>query len=204
MSRFVVLLALTALISARLLSADEHEHMPVVNAPALHDSAIMLPTISDRPPPRDVVIFVVRHAEKSVVQLGDDPTLSPAGEQRALELRHVLGDTRIDRVFVTHFRRSRETALPLARALGDSLEVVDDTEKLLLRLMKLPPGTRALVVGHSDTVPDIVAGLTGVKPPPYESGEWDRLYQVSWTRRGEPTLTLLRYGAPRATAASSR
>lgn len=204
MRRLAILLAGAALLAlavpAPAAAAASAGDTVAVRVPIVK---VRAPGYTGRPADAPVVVWLVRHAEKSVIQLGEDPPLSPAGEQRARELVHVLADAGITRVFVTHFRRARDTAQPLARLLGDSLEVVDDTPALVRRLQALPAGTRALVVGHSDTVPELVAALTGVSPPAFATGEWDRLYEVSWSAGQKPALTLLRYGAPRPAAAST-
>src|SRR5262245_25838685 len=69
-------------------------------------------------------IFVVRHAEKDTLLLGSDPPLSAAGFLRAQELARVLGEAGIQAVYVTEFQRNRQTAMPLASALGDSLRIL--------------------------------------------------------------------------------
>jgi hypothetical protein len=57
-------------------------------------------------------------------------------------------------------------------------------------------GGRHLVVGHSNTVPELVDLLDGDGGPPIdEAGEYDRLYVVTRTADGRVRSELRRYGA---------
>lgn len=148
---------------------------------------------------RGTVVFVVRHAEKDTAYR-DDPPLTPAGRARAALLARTLAAAGVTRVFSTPTRRTRDTAAPLAAAIGDSVRLVGPTALLLERLAALAPGERALVVGHSNTVPDLVSALGGA-PAPIADHEYDRLYVVIRTPGRPATVVLLHYGAPAAAPA---
>ena len=60
----------------------------------------------------------------------------------------------------------------------------------LAALRTRPPSSVALVVGHTNTVPEIIAGLGGPADVTIDHDEFDRLFVLSGTR-----LTRLRYGA---------
>jgi len=146
------------------------------------------------------IVFLVRHAEKNLHFLGSDPPLTEAGLRRADALSHALGDAGITAIYSTHFRRNRDTAAPLAARLGDSLRIVDqgDFAGFARRVREENPGGRVLIVGHSDTVPQIVQALAGVRAPPFAPGEHDVLYVVTLAQ-SQPSRTLrLRYGEPSA------
>lgn len=104
-------------------------------------------------------LLLVRHAEK--VDNAKDALLSPAGHARAEALAVKLRDAGITAVFATDVERTQQTAAPLAAALH--LEVTrhaaSDTAGLVKLLRK---SKRALVVGHSNTLPEI-AQAYGVK-----------------------------------------
>ena len=104
-------------------------------------------------------LFLVRHAEK--VDNSKDAALSAAGEARAKSLADKLGDAGITSIFTSEYQRTRNTAAPLAAKLGVKPEVhkADDTKGLVALLHKTQ---RALVVGHSNTLPEI-AQAYGVK-----------------------------------------
>ena len=61
-------------------------------------------------------IFVVRHAEKA--DATKDPDLSEAGRVRAEALAKALRDANITAIYATEFKRTQQTAAPLAKALG--------------------------------------------------------------------------------------
>ena len=121
-------------------------------------------------------VFLARHAEKA--QSGDpkDPDLSEAGRARATALATVLKDAGITAVYATEFKRTQETAEPLARALGLTTVIVPgkDTQALAARLKRAQGN--ALVVGHSDTVPEILKALGVAAPPSIADADYDNLF----------------------------
>lgn len=139
------------------------------------------------------VVYLVRHAEKA--SSGEDPGLTAAGVERATGLARLLRDAGITEVHSTDFRRTRDTAVPLAEALGLEVRIYhwDALDELAASMRRA--GGRHLVVGHSDTTPELV-GLLGGEPgtPIDEPTEYDRLYIVTLGPDGLVTTTLLRYG----------
>jgi broad specificity phosphatase PhoE len=141
-------------------------------------------------------VVVVRHAEK---QLGtiDDPPLSPEGEARAERLARLLGDASfgaVTAILVTDTRRSQQTAAPLAKRLRLQPQVVAATDvEEMLEHVREHRGSRVLVVGHSNTVPDIVGRLAGEKVPPIADGDYDDLYVVSTPTFGPASVLRLTF-----------
>ncbi|HEY0996720.1 MAG TPA: histidine phosphatase family protein, partial [Gemmatimonadaceae bacterium] len=138
-----------------------------------------------------------------------DPVLTPAGEARARALAAELGNAGITRILVTPRQRTALTAAPLARARGITPEVIplgDSTPAhvaaVAAAIRALPPGTKALVVGHSNTVPRIVTALGG---PPFRDlcdGEYQTLFIVRLRAGRAATAETRPYGAPNAPGAS--
>lgn len=145
--------------------------------------------------PSVATFLIVRHAEKNTALLGHDVPLAERGAARARELRRIAGDTAVDAIYATPTLRAMQTAQPLAEALGESLTVVHDTPEVVRRLKASHWGQLVVVVGHSDTVPQIVEGLTGT-PVPAFTDEHDLLYVVTLTRDGHSSVVRLRYGDP--------
>jgi broad specificity phosphatase PhoE len=149
------------------------------------------------------VIFV-RHAEKTVSP-ADDPGLTEAGQRRAAELARQLVDADVvpgagvDAVFSTPFRRTVETARPVADALELQIMTYDetDTEKFLETVVREYKGKIVLVVGHSNTIPDMIGNMGASKNvPPIVDDEYDNIYLVSIPWFGKTKTIRLRYGEP--------
>ncbi|MDH5619157.1 MAG: histidine phosphatase family protein [Gammaproteobacteria bacterium] len=147
------------------------------------------------------VIFV-RHAEKTAIS-EDDPGLSPAGERRVAELTRQLVDADvvagIDAVYSTPFRRTEETARPIADALGLPLNSYDpaDTEAIMEHIVREHKGKIILVVGHSNTLPALIGNMgASKKVPAIAENEYDNLYIVSIPWFGKTKTIRLRYGEP--------
>ena len=147
------------------------------------------------------VIFV-RHAEKAE-RPADDPGLSPAGERRAAELARQLVDADviagIDAVYSTPFRRTEETARPVAEALGLPVNSYDanDTEAIMEYIVREHKGKIILVVGHSNTVPALIGNMGASKRvPEIAEDEYDNIYIVSIPWFGKTKTIRLRYGEP--------
>ena len=139
-------------------------------------------------------IFLVRHAEK--VNDSDDPELSEAGKARTRALAHTLKDARIERVYSTDYRRTRDTANLLAAMLELPVELYDPLDLAGLADSLRQSGQNSLVVGHSNTTPDLVELLGGDPGSEIdEESEYDRLYIVTIEAGGGTSSVLLRYGA---------
>lgn len=147
------------------------------------------------------VIFV-RHAEKAA-EPADDPGLSPAGQRRVAELTRQLKDADviagIDAVYSTPFRRTEETARPIAEALDLPLNSYDaaDTEAIMEHIVKAHKGKIILVVGHSNTLPALIGNMGASKRvPPIAEDEYDNIYLVSIPWFGKTKTIRMRYGEP--------
>jgi len=136
------------------------------------------------------VIFIVRHAEKATTG-GNDPHLSDAGRKRADALARILKDSQITAVFVTEFKRTQETAAPTARAAHLSPTVVPakDVPGLVARLRGL--NGNALVVGHGNTIPDLMKALGITTPISIPEDDYTEIFLVSL--RDTPELLRLHY-----------
>lgn len=114
----------------------------------------------------DPTIFLVRHAEKAepTPDRPSDPDLSAAGRARADRLAKALDDIRFSAIYATEFQRTQKTAAPIARKsmLGIATIPAKNVAALVAKLKK--DDGRILVVGHSNTVPEIIKGL-GVTTP---------------------------------------
>ncbi len=107
------------------------------------------------------LILLVRHAERPPMTApGDDPSLTDAGKARAERLATALADAGIRTIFTTRFRRTRETAAPIAARLKLTPTVESATDDLVTALRARADET-VLVVGHSDTLPDVIAAFGG-------------------------------------------
>jgi broad specificity phosphatase PhoE len=110
--------------------------------------------------------IVVRHAEKETGVTTNDPSLSAAGKQRAEALKERLNKTSIDHIYSTSYQRAKNTAQPVADAKHLTVEIYDPRDKAFAEnLLKMKGGT-ILIVGHSNTVDDMVNRLAGeIKVP---------------------------------------
>ena len=149
------------------------------------------------------VIFV-RHAEKAA-EPADDPDLSPAGQRRAAELARMLVDADVipgygvDAVYSTPYRRTEQTARPVAEALELPIISYDaaDTELFIEELVKEYKGKIILVVGHSNTIPKMIGGMGASKNvAPIAENEYDNIFIVSIPWFGKTKTIRLRYGEP--------
>ena len=129
-------------------------------------------------------VFVVRHAERAdaasggATMMANDPDLSDAGRARAQSLAAALKDAGIAAIFTTQYKRTRQTAEPLAKALGIEVTVVNANDAAgLIEKVKAATGN-VLVVGHSNTVSDVLAKLGVADPPKLSDNDYDNLFIV--------------------------
>ena len=143
------------------------------------------------------LVFVVRHAERAdagtggATTMATDPDLSDAGRARAESLAAALKDAKITAIFVTPYKRTRQTAEPLATALGVQPTEIDAKDMgRLIEKVKAASGN-VLVVGHSNTVPDVLSKLGADDAPKLADADYDNLFVV--IRGAKPSLLRLHF-----------
>ena len=120
--------------------------------------------------------YVMRHLQKAT---GDDPGLSEEGRKNAQRVAAMFASERPGTIYVSATRRARETAAPLAARLGLTAKEYDprDTSGLIEKV-KSESGI-VLIVGHSNTVPDIVELLGGEKPAALQETDFGAIWRVA-------------------------
>lgn len=153
-----------------------------------------------RPEPADVTIYIVRHAEKQKLPDDapraerEDPPLSREGQLRAMGLTEDVPVREIDAVYVTKTRRSVDTASAVV-ALHDiepTFYPAGDVDGLVTRLRKRH-GQKVLVVGHSNTIPPLLAALGVQEPVVIDEAQYGDMWVVTVSTAGA-TVELRRFG----------
>ena len=139
---------------------------------------------------QDFQLYLVRHAEKQA-DAGPDPHLTTSGHQRASKLADWLQDKSITDIWSSDYFRTRETAQPLADAVGKQLKIYDPHELEVLASNLLEASHNALVVGHSNTTPELARILCQCDIEVMDESEYDRLIVVD-VDDGEVKVTTLR------------
>src|SRR6266568_991754 len=121
-------------------------------------------------------VFIVRHAEKA--DATKDPDLSEAGRARAEALAKTLKDANITAIYATEFKRTQQTAAPLAKALGITVRTLpaENSAALMAKLRAL--NGNSLVVGHGNTIPDLIKALGISEPINIAESDYDNLFAV--------------------------
>lgn len=134
--------------------------------------------------------YVMRHLHTPAG--ASDPDLTGEGQRHARLLADWFGAREPPvTIFVSATRRAQQTAAPLAAKLGITPKLYDpaDTPGLIAEVMKEP--SPVLIVGHSNTVPDIVVALGGARPGPLVHEDFGDIWHISGPRR---TVTRAKLG----------
>ena len=139
--------------------------------------------------PPGITVFLVRHAEKGTDD-PTDPSLTEGGRERADALARLLSSAGVSHLYSSDYRRTRQTLAPLAAAHELEVGLYDAGKpvELVSVLAGLPPGSVAVVAGHSNTTPALFEALgagkaRGLDESRYGSSipdaAYDRLYVVT-------------------------
>lgn len=140
-------------------------------------------------------VYVTRHAERAD-DGSEDPSISQAGRRRAQALAVRLADAGIDAIYVTGYRRTAQTAAPLAERIGITALVrdVDEAPQALAAAVRAhPAGDAVLIVGHRNTMPGIIQALSHKATPPIADDEYGRLYRIDLATDGTAVLGVSEY-----------
>ncbi len=120
-------------------------------------------------------IYVTRHMQKAQ---GDDPPLSSEGTAAAERVADMLADRNIAAIFATPTRRAMETAAPLSRRTGVEITAYDPRNpQAVATLVKATQGA-VLVVGHSNTVHDLIGRFGGDPPPQLTEEDYGTIFMI--------------------------
>jgi phosphohistidine phosphatase SixA len=154
----------------------------------------VLPAVADA----QRLVILVRHAERAdggapqtaMTAAPADPDISAEGRVRADRLAEMLARAGITKVIASEFKRTQQTAAPIAARLGITPEIASskDVPSLVDRLAGYKDDV-VLIVGHNTTVPAVIAGLGGPKVVIPDTDYANLFVFVPATR----TLTTLRY-----------
>jgi broad specificity phosphatase PhoE len=139
----------------------------------------------------ETVLILVRHAER--VDESRDADLNDAGRARARALAAMLKDAGIQAIYSTDYRRTLETVKPTAESTSKLIEVYDGDNLEDFAKDLRARDRRALVVGHSDTTPELAKHLGGEPGSPIAPDEYDRMYILTLSADGKASTTLLRF-----------
>ena len=179
-----------------------HEHLMKIAAFFLIPIAALAFSAAAEPQ----LIVLVRHAERATEAAGD-PALSEAGIQRAEALATALEHVGITAIITSNFRRTRETAQPLAKQLGlTPISVAIRKGDVAAHIQDVAAAVRSqsgrvLVVGHSNTIAAIVQALGGPAMPELCETSFSHVFVMAPKTNAAPALLRLHYGDGNAPAA---
>lgn len=154
---------------------------------------------------KPTTVILVRHAEKADAPR-EDPPLTEAGAARAQKLASLLSSAGIKAVYTSQFLRTKQTAEPLAKQAGLTVtpltiqskktnprEVSEESIRLIVDRIMEHAGDTALVIGHSNSVPDVIKMLGGDVVPTIDEKRFDDLFIVTVYAKGKAKVLQLKY-----------
>jgi broad specificity phosphatase PhoE len=156
---------------------------------------------------KPITVYLVRHAERADAPR-QDPPLTEKGTARAQELARILGNANIKAIITSQFSRTKLTAEPLAKQANVTVTSIslslnpsnprmiseqsttEVTNKILERA-----GDSVLVVGHSNSIPDVIKMLGGDVTPTIDEKKFDDLFVVTVYAKGKAKVSHMKYGS---------
>lgn len=164
------------------------------------------PGVAPSPAPAEAAttVVAVRHAERAQ-DPPNDPGLSAEGVIRARALPaalHSLGAEPVAAIYSTQFRRTQETVAPLAAQTGvtvterpiSAANLASYAQDLAREIRSRHTGETVVIVGHSNTVPALVAALSGGPAPQLAETDYGDLFRVIIPASGPPRVERSRFG----------
>lgn len=152
-------------------------------------------------------VFLVRHAEKADAPK-EDPPLSEKGKLRSQELARMLEGSGVKAIYTSQYLRTKQTAEPLAKQKGlpitaislkmstsNPREVSEQSIAEITAKIYEHAGDAALVIGHSNTVPDVIRKLGGDVVPKIDETKFDDLFIVTVYGKGKAKVVQMKYGS---------
>jgi broad specificity phosphatase PhoE len=140
--------------------------------------------------------IVLRHAEKA--DNTKDTNLSTYGLARADELRKTLSPISVEAIYSSPYNRTKLTVTPLATEKGITITEYPANkpfEEFVGELIDAHRGKTVVIVGHSNTVPEILKVLSkNAFSVTINESQFDNLYVVTLTDGKQPEVVSMKYG----------
>jgi phosphohistidine phosphatase SixA len=151
-------------------------------------------------------VILVRHAEKNIEPDNPNPALSPAGQERAQTLVHMLAGSGITDIYATQYIRTQSTVAPLADRLGLKVNQIEsrNVAELVSQIKTSNVGGVVFAAGHNNSVPAIIEGLGGGTFPIIPESEYDNMFIVTVQRFRKTRVLKLKYGNPSSAAVNQQ
>jgi phosphohistidine phosphatase SixA len=150
-------------------------------------------------------VFLVRHAEKAAAPR-EDPPLTEEGVQRSRGLARLLGQAGIKAIYTSQYLRAKQTAnqlavqlgitptvLPISASQSNPREVSKDSIKMIVDNIYQHAGESVLVIGHSNSVPEVIRALKVDVIPVIDEQKFDDLFIVTIYRKEVAKVVHLKY-----------
>lgn len=144
--------------------------------------------------PDGTTVILIRHAERLATPGNNDPHLSAAGKARAQLLLHVLDQAEVSAIYTSEFIRTKETAQPLAEALGLSPIEASEAQDIKKDILLNHAGKTVLVVGHTNTVPEVIRLFGDNSGHEIDDSEFDNMFIATVLSEDRVRVTRLKYG----------
>jgi broad specificity phosphatase PhoE len=146
-------------------------------------------------------VLVVRHAERAREGPEADIPLSKTGAEHAAHLAEMLKAVGVTAVYATDTTRARQTGEPLAQMMKLAIKTYDARDEkgnmtaapLAARLKADEKDGVVLVVGHSNTVPDILVAYGAKEAVRIGPDDYGDLFVLVPQSSGPPTLLRLKF-----------
>jgi phosphohistidine phosphatase SixA len=155
---------------------------------------------------KPITVFLVRHAERAD-EPRQDPPLVEKGVARSQELARLLSNSGIKAIYTSQFQRTKLTAEPIAKQLGVTVtsmtlksnpanprQVAEESTAEVTNKILANPGQNALVVGHSNSIPDVIKMLGGDMVPTIDEKTFNDLFIVTVFAKNKARVVHLKYG----------
>lgn len=154
-------------------------------------------------------VVLVRHAEKQATPPSnplEGPPLTNEGKVRAKNLARMLGKAGVKAIITSQYLRTKETAQPLADAIGiapvavkldpdpaNSNRISEQSIKKIVEQIQQRAGETVLVVGHTNSLPQLIGKLGGPSIPNIPESEFDNLFILTIYATDKAKLAQLKY-----------
>jgi broad specificity phosphatase PhoE len=149
----------------------------------------------------ETIVYLIRHAEKAS-ETDRDPNLSARGRARAESLAVQLRDSGVNMIITSDLKRTIQTAAPLAKLRHIRPRIIPIESSVDAHVKRIADevlhheGATILIVGHNNTVAQILEKIGGERIGDLCTDEYSNLIIVS-LEKGKPARMLLEsYGMP--------